>query len=130
MVYPSAGVGVSTGSAWTTSLTVPTGSITQLTGTVYSGTAVMPTGTLLANTCSSVVTNSASGVTPGSPYYDVVKYGFSANPTSISQFNPTNGNPATIITWAGTNTANVEYCNYGSGSITLQALTLNLYVQR
>lgn len=124
MVYPSAGVAVSTGSAWTTPLTAP--AVAQITGTVYSGTAVMPTGALLANTCSSVVTNSASGVLTT----DVVRYGFNGDPTLTSQFNPTNGNPPEIITFPTANNTNVKYCNYSSSTITLAALTLNVYVQR
>jgi hypothetical protein len=124
MVYPSAGVAVSTGAAWTTPLTAP--AVTQITGTVYSGTAAMPTGTLLANTCSSIITNSATGVLTT----DAVRYSFNSDPTTTSQFNPTNGNPPSIITWPIADNTKVKYCNFSPNPITLQALTLNIYVQR
>jgi hypothetical protein len=126
MVYPSAGVAVSTSSAWTTPLTVPVNSLTQLTATVFHGTAVMPTALIALATNSSIVTVSATGVLAT----DVVRAGFNGNPTGIVGFVPSTSGTLAIYCWPTVGNVNCMYQNNTSAAITPGAVTLNVEVTR
>ena len=126
MVYPGAGVSVSTGSAWAASLTAPSGGTTQLTGTVFHGTLVMPTSLILSATNSSVVTVPASGVLTT----DNVTAGFNGDPTLVVGFLPSTSGGLNIFCWPTADNVNCKYQNNTSASITPGAVTLNITVTR
>jgi hypothetical protein len=126
MVYPAAGVAVSTSSAWTTPLAVPVNSLTQLTATVFHGTAVMPTAAIASATNSSIVIVSASGVLTT----DIVRAGFNGNPTGIVGFVPSTNGTLSVYCWPTAGNINCMYQNNTAAWITPDAVTLNVEVTR
>jgi len=92
---------------------------------IASGTAAMGTSEIASGACATVVTETASGVATT----DVVNWGFNADVTSTTGYNPSTG-VLVIYAYPTANNVNFKVCNLTDGAITPAAVTLNWDVMR
>lgn len=107
---------------------IPSG--VTLTRTVASGTVSLGTAALASGSCT-LVTATATGANPSSPYFDTVQADFNADPTSLTGYGVSStGAVLSIYKWVTTDTVNFKVCNSTGSSITPSAATLNWRVTR
>jgi hypothetical protein len=92
---------------------------------IASGTAALGTSEIASGACATVVTETASGVATT----DVVNWGFNADVTSTTGYNPSTG-VLVIYAYPTANNVNFKVCNLTDGAITPAAVTLNWDVMR
>jgi hypothetical protein len=122
--FPTAGIMVSTGSAFGTSLTAPTGAIT---GTIASGQTAIPVTALAANTCDASATTATA---TGAATTDAPTVAYASDPTGVTGYGGGTSGGISIRSWTTSNTFNFKRCNESGASITPGALNINWKVTR
>lgn len=96
-----------------------------VSSTVASGTSALGTSAITSGACATVVTTSATGTATT----DVISWGFNADVTGTTGYNPSTG-VLTIYAYPSANNVNFKVCNLTAGSITPGAVTLNWRIIR